>query len=144
MSRTSDKRHSTPPYSSGLFEIGESLNEDLSRTSLNVATPNGEQCTLYSVISLYRRTHDKCRRVLLFPTGNGSGGGDMVSLYLEHVPPADKPDLHVCAQFALLLANPNVNENNVLISNRPSTFHKPAYSYHLSDDASRGSSSFRT
>ena len=48
-------------------------------------------------------------RILLFPFGNSNGQpNDMVSVYLDYADPKSNPDgWHVCAQFALVISNPN-------------------------------------
>ena len=48
-------------------------------------------------------------RILLFPFGNSNGQpNDMVSVYLDYADPKSQPDgWHVCAQFALVISNPN-------------------------------------
>ncbi|CAB5388507.1 unnamed protein product [Rhizophagus irregularis] len=46
-------------------------------------------------------------RILLFPFGNGSGNQDVVSIYLDFVDIKNAPPgWHSCAQFALVLWNP--------------------------------------
>lgn len=48
-------------------------------------------------------------RILLFPFGNSNGQPyDMVSVYLDYADgPDTPPDWHVCAQFALVISNPD-------------------------------------
>ena len=47
-------------------------------------------------------------RILLFPFGNSNGQpNDMVSVYLDYADPkGSPPGWHVCAQFALVISNP--------------------------------------
>lgn len=47
-------------------------------------------------------------RILLFPFGNSNGQpNDMVSVYLDYANPKDRQEgWHVCAQFALVISNP--------------------------------------
>ncbi|CCF52859.1 hypothetical protein NDA11_006518 [Ustilago hordei] len=47
-------------------------------------------------------------RILLFPFGNSNGQpNDMVSVYLDYADPKGSPEgWHVCAQFALVISNP--------------------------------------
>jgi ubiquitin carboxyl-terminal hydrolase 7 len=49
------------------------------------------------------------RRILLFPLGNVTAAPyENVAVYFEHVVADDAPsDWHVCAQFALIISNPN-------------------------------------
>lgn len=47
------------------------------------------------------------RRILLFPQGNTAL--DQVAVYLDSAEPREQadPNWHICAQFALLMSNPN-------------------------------------
>lgn len=48
------------------------------------------------------------RRILLFPFGNSNGQpNDMVSVYLDYADTKREEGWHVCAQFALVISNPN-------------------------------------
>lgn len=49
------------------------------------------------------------RRILLFPFGNSNAPpNDTVSVYLDYADPKRAPDgWHACAQFALVISNPN-------------------------------------
>ncbi|PWN30800.1 putative ubiquitin-specific processing protease 21 [Jaminaea rosea] len=47
-------------------------------------------------------------RILLFPFGNSNGQpNDMVSVYLDYADTKREEGWHVCAQFALVISNPN-------------------------------------
>lgn len=47
------------------------------------------------------------RRILLFPFGNSNGQpNDMVSVYLDYADNGKEDGWHVCAQFALVISNP--------------------------------------
>jgi hypothetical protein len=50
-----------------------------------------------------------CRRILLFPFGNSNAPpNDTVSVYLDYADPKKAPEgWHACAQFALVISNPN-------------------------------------
>lgn len=50
-----------------------------------------------------------CRRILLFPFGNSNAPpNDTVSVYLDYAEPKKAPEgWHACAQFALVISNPN-------------------------------------
>jgi ubiquitin carboxyl-terminal hydrolase 7 len=45
-----------------------------------------------------------CRRILLYPRGNGTR--DTVSIYLEALQDNIPPTWYVCAQFGLVISNP--------------------------------------
>jgi hypothetical protein len=49
------------------------------------------------------------RRILLFPFGNSNAPpNDTVSVYLDYADPKKAPEgWHACAQFALVISNPN-------------------------------------
>ena len=49
------------------------------------------------------------RRILLFPFGNSNAPpNDTVSVYLDYADPKKSPEgWHSCAQFALVISNPN-------------------------------------
>jgi ubiquitin carboxyl-terminal hydrolase 7 len=49
------------------------------------------------------------RRILLFPFGNSNAPpNDTVSVYLDYAEPKRAPEgWHACAQFALVISNPN-------------------------------------
>jgi len=49
------------------------------------------------------------RRILLFPFGNSNAPpNDTVSVYLDYADPKRAPEgWHACAQFALVISNPN-------------------------------------
>lgn len=49
------------------------------------------------------------RRILLFPFGNSNAPpNDTVSVYLDYADPKKGPEgWHSCAQFALVISNPN-------------------------------------
>ena len=49
------------------------------------------------------------RRILLFPFGNSNAPpNDTVSVYLDYAEPKKSPEgWHACAQFALVISNPN-------------------------------------
>ena len=49
------------------------------------------------------------RRILLFPFGNSNAPpNDTVSVYLDYADPKKSPEgWHACAQFALVISNPN-------------------------------------
>ena len=51
----------------------------------------------------------RARRILLFPFGNSNAPpNDTVSVYLDYADPKRAPEgWHACAQFALVISNPN-------------------------------------
>lgn len=58
-----------------------------------------------AVVPLFRTS----RRILLFPFGNSNAPpNDTVSVYLDYAEPKKAPEgWHACAQFALVISNPN-------------------------------------
>lgn len=56
----------------------------------------------------HRHATSQRRRILLFPFGNSNGQpNDMVSVYLDYADTKREEGWHVCAQFALVISNPN-------------------------------------
>lgn len=74
---------------------------------LNAVVTNGETirgALLFSLIETIL-----FRRILLFPFGNSNAPpNDTVSVYLDYADPKKSPEgWHACAQFALVISNPN-------------------------------------
>ena len=78
---------------------------------MSVGATNGEYPSMSSSVDrcLSRCSAALTRRILLFPFGNSNAPpNDTVSVYLDYADPKRAPEgWHACAQFALVISNPN-------------------------------------